>query len=43
MNEKIKEYKKKINWNVWKDVTPLKKAGAGKMPSRILKLEERNR
>jgi len=36
MNEKIKEYKKKINWNVWKDVTPLKKDGAGK-------LEERNR
>ena len=27
MNDKIKEYKEKINWDVWKDVTPLKKDG----------------
>ena len=38
MNDKIKEYKEKINWDVWKDVTSLKKDGAGKRPSRILKL-----
>ena len=38
MNDKIKEYKEKINWDIWKDVTPLKKDGAGKRPSRILKL-----
>ena len=25
MNDKIKENKEKINWDVWKDVTPLKK------------------